>query len=158
MTRESSRISFKVILVLKQHSKVRFWPSKLIFELSSSIFWTSMSIFDSPTAQNWTSMSISGGPTAYQMDLNAHFWRSHCILNGPQHLWQSHCILLDLNATKTLGSWKYCKQPILRTSHPDSHSIKPVNWAAIQSNQSTGQLSWQPLNQISQPDSHPGSN
>ena len=27
--------------------------------------------------------------------------------------------------------WKYWKQPILRTSHPGSHSIKPVNWTAI---------------------------
>ena len=40
-------------------------------------------------------------------------------------------------------------------------SIKPVNWTAIlaatQSNQSTGQPSWQSLNQTSQLDSHPGS-
>ena len=27
--------------------------------------------------------------------------------------------------------WKYWKQPILRTSHPGCHSIKPVNWTAI---------------------------
>ena len=35
--------------------------------------------------------------------------------------------------------WKCWKQPILRTGHPGSHSIKPVNWTAIlavtQSNQ-----------------------
>ena len=35
--------------------------------------------------------------------------------------------------------WKCWKQPILRTSHPGCHSIKPVNWTAIlaviQSNQ-----------------------
>ena len=40
-------------------------------------------------------------------------------------------------------------------------SIKPVNWTAIlavtQSNQSTGQPSWQSLNQTRQLDSHPGS-
>ena len=45
--------------------------------------------------------------------------------------------------------------------HPGSHSIKPDNWTAIlavtQSNQSTGQPSWQSLNQTSQLDSHPGS-
>ena len=39
-------------------------------------------------------------------------------------------------------------------SHPGSHSIKPVNLTAIlavtQSNQSTGQPSWQSLNQTSQ--------
>ena len=40
-------------------------------------------------------------------------------------------------------------------------SIQPVNWTAIlavtQSSQSTGQPSWQSLNQTSQLDSHPGS-
>ena len=52
-------------------------------------------------------------------------------------------------------------QSILRTSHPGCHSIKPVNCTAIlavtQSNQSTGQPFWQPLNQTSQLDSHSGS-
>ena len=61
----------------------------------------------------------------------------------------------------TLIFCKYWKQPILRTSHPGSHSIKPANWTAIlavtRSNQSTGQPSWQSLNQTSQLDSHPGS-
>ena len=56
--------------------------------------------------------------------------------------------------------WKYWKQPILRTSHPGCHSIKPVNWTAIlavtQSNRSTGQPSWLSLNQTSKLDSHPG--
>ena len=56
--------------------------------------------------------------------------------------------------------WKYWKQPILRTSHPGPHSIKPVNWTAIlaviQSNQSTGQPSWLSFNQTSKLDSHPG--
>ena len=65
MTREYSGIFLKVILVLKQPSKVNFWTSKLIFECFKSIFWTSMPIFGSPTAYYWTSMSISGGPTAY---------------------------------------------------------------------------------------------
>ena len=75
MTREYSRIFSKVIWVLENLSKVKFWTSKLIFEIFYSILWTSMSIFDSPTTQNWTSMFISGGPTAHQMDLNVHFWR-----------------------------------------------------------------------------------
>ena len=55
--------------------------------------------------------------------------------------------------------WKYWRHPILRTSHPGSHSIKPVNWTAIlgvtQSNQSTEQPSWLSLNQTSKLDSHP---
>ena len=69
---------------------------------------------------------------------------------------------MDLNASKNLRSWKYWKQPILRTSHPGSHSSKPVHWTAIlaatQSNQSTGQPSWQPLNQnhLRRPSGAPG--
>ena len=74
---------------------------------------------------------------------------------------QKDPVQLGLNASKNLGSWKYWKQHILRTSHPGSHSIKPVNWIAIlavtQSNQSTGLPSWQSLNQTCQLDSHPGS-
>ena len=42
MTREYSRILFKVILVFKNLSKVNFWTSKLIFGCFKSIFWTSM--------------------------------------------------------------------------------------------------------------------
>ena len=54
---------------------------------------------------------------------------------------------LDLNTSKNQGSWKYWKQPILRTSHPGSHLIKPVKWTAIlAATQSNQEL-----------DSHPGS-
>ena len=42
--------------------------------------------------------------------------------------------------------WKCWKQPILRTSHPGSHSIKQVNWTAILA----------VINQTSKLDSHPG--
>ena len=80
-----------------------------------------------------TSTSISGGPTAY-------YWTSM-----PPRTW-------DPGNT---GS-----QAILRTSHPGCHSIERVNWTAIlaviQSDESTGQPSWQPLNQTSKLDSHPG--
>ena len=78
MIREYSRICL-VILVLKEHSKVKLGTSKLIFQCFKSIFWTSMSIFDSPTSYCWTSMSISGGPTAY-------YWTSMSILNSRNSL------------------------------------------------------------------------
>ena len=116
----TSRIFFKVILISKQPSKIKFWTSKPIFQL-----------FD-----------------LSKLDLNAPIHQK-----GPAQL--------DLNASKNLGSWTCWKQPILRTSHPGSHLIKPVNWtpilAATLSNQATGQPSWQPLNQTRQLNSHPGS-
>ena len=76
-----------------------------------------------PPRMKWTSMSISGGPTAYQM---------------------------DLNASKNLGSWEYWKQPILRTSHPCSHSIKPVNWTAILAATQSKPVSesWRPMGRL----------
>ena len=60
-------------------------------------------------------------------------------------------LLLDLNASNQSNCSYYW------TSMPP---IKPVNWTAIlattQSNQSTNQPSWPPLNQSSQRTSHPG--
>ena len=77
-------------------------------------------------------MSISGGSNRILLDLNVHIWRSHRIL-------------LDLNASKNLGSWKYWisnhskirpswqsfNQTIKLDSHPGCHSITQVNWTAI---------------------------
>ena len=46
MAREYSRISLKVILVLKQPSKVNFWTSKLIFEFSSIFLENNMNLVE----------------------------------------------------------------------------------------------------------------
>ena len=88
------------------------------------------------------------------MDLNAFKLLPHSLkLDLTGHIWRSHRILLDLNASKNLGSWKYWisshskNQPSWLSfnqarqldSHPGCHSIKSVNWTAIlavtQSNQ-----------------------
>jgi len=42
MTQEHSRICLKVMLVLKQPSKVNVWTSKLIFECFRARFWISI--------------------------------------------------------------------------------------------------------------------
>ena len=90
-----------------------------------------------------------------KLDLNAHIWRSHRILNRPQcpflavppHIkWTSMSISGGPTAyywtsmpPRTWDPGNTGSQAILRTSHPGCHSIKPVNWTAIlaviQSNQ-----------------------
>ena len=159
MTREYSRIFLKVILVWKQPWKVNFWTWKLNFNCSTPLNFHFSSITPSfhPKFSNPYCRKGSYGPYGpFWFSANKWFWSLKN--NEESFFWEkslSHFIrkmnlfcrgnfLKRSIIRRRLEAYiftfrKYWKQPILRTSHPGSHSIKPVNWSAIlaatQSNQ-----------------------
>ena len=86
MTLEYSWIFLKIILASKQHPKVNFGTSKLIFECFKSIFWTSMP----PMHQNYSILLDLNPSNASELfhilDLNASKASELFHILGPQCL------------------------------------------------------------------------